>query len=164
MTERSSNVSNVAALVNGLVMALLPLTFMLVMGLLPENTSNSTTVHASGASGEAVAAVSVWIQMWKRLLPLSLVVSWRTLVYARRWQARGDRGWRAVLEAGAVGFLYVTLVLTPAILRQPVKAPPYVIVYGGIGFVIGVCVGLVLRATALVTLKVRGAVHGVAAA
>jgi hypothetical protein len=129
VTDRAASM---AALVNGLVMAVSPLAAMLVAGLLPESTNNSTTVHAAGAPGAVVASLSAWIQMWRTLVPLSAIAGWRTFVYARRWLTRGDRAWLAVLEAGAWGFLCVLLVLAPGILRQPAQAPPYVIVYGGV--------------------------------
>jgi hypothetical protein len=64
-----------------------------------------------------------------------------------------DRSWRGVLEAGACGFLYVLWILRHGIVTQPAQAPPYVVVYGGLGLVIGVITGFVLRTTALLTLR-----------
>ena len=152
MTERSLKVT---AVVNGVVMALLPLTLMLLASLIPENTNTSATVH--GGRGPVGAALLVWIGTWRTLLPLSLIAGWRTLVYARRWALRDDRAWWGVFEAGICGFLYLLLFLTPSIVRQPMKAPPYVAVYGGIAFVVGLAVGLILRVTALLVLKISGA-------
>ena len=154
MTDRAAKL---AALVNGLVMALLPLAYMVVVGsLVSESSNGSTTVRPSGAPGPASAAVSLWLQMWKILLPLSIIAGWRTFVYARRWSAREDRTWRAVFESGVCGFLYMMLVLARGIATQPMNAPPYVIVYGGIAFLVGLVVGLVLRTTALLVLRVCG--------
>jgi hypothetical protein len=151
MTERSLKVT---AVVNGLVMGLLPLTLMLLASLIPENTNTSATVH--GGRGPMAAALITWMAMWKTLLPLALIAGWRTLVYARRWALRDNRVWRGVLEAGICGFLYLLLFLTPSIVKQPMKAPPYVVVYGGIAFFVGLAVGLILRLTALLVLKISG--------
>ena len=151
MTERSLKVT---AVVNGLVMAFLPLTLMLLASLIPENTNTSATVH--GGRGPVAAALVAWMETWKTLLPLSLIAGWRTLVYACRWASRDDRSWWGVLEAGICGFLYLLLFLAPSIVRQPMKAPPYVAVYGTIAFVVGLAVGLILRLTGLMVLKISG--------
>src|SRR5207247_604642 len=111
-----------------------------------------------------VSALSAWTEMWATLLPASLIAGWRTLVYARRWANRNDRAWRGVLEAGACGFLYMVVVLSPGIVRQPLNAPPFLLVYGGIALVVGLCVGLVLRTTAMVVLKLCRAMNGEATA
>jgi len=146
MRERTPNI---AAGINAIVVAVLPLFVMLLLDLVAASSNtSSTTVHASGAPGQALAAVLVWLQMWRVVLPASAVAAWRTYVYARRRLLVGDRGWRAVVEAGVCGFLYVLLMLTSGILR-----PTYLIIYGGIGFLVGLGVGLVLRFSASMALK-----------
>ena len=45
------------------------------------------------------------------------------------------------------------LYLAPGIVRRPAEAPPYVIAYGGAALLLGVVVGLFLRTTAILVLK-----------
>jgi hypothetical protein len=92
--------------------------------------------------------------MWRVLLPLSFITAWRTFMHARRRLMGDDRSWRGVLEAGVCGFLYVVWILAHGIMTQPTQAPPYVVAYGGLGLVLGLVAGLVLRTTALLTLRV----------
>jgi hypothetical protein len=82
---------------------------------------------------------------------------WRTWVYARRWRERQDQGWRAVAEAGACGLLLALVYLARGILTRPAEAPPYVIAYGGAALLLGVLVGLFLRATAILVLRLHKA-------
>jgi len=144
----------VAALVNGFVFALIPLVIMLVAGVLPQESSTSTIVRPEGAPPVSVVTLSAWIEMWRTWLPLSLIAGWRTFVHARRRLAGDDRSWRGIFEAGLCGFLYVLWMLSRGIMRQPMQAPPFVIVYGGLGITLGLIVGLVLHTTALLTLSV----------
>jgi hypothetical protein len=75
-------------------------------------------------------------------------------VHARRRLKDDDHSWRGVLEAGLCGFLYVLVILARGIVTQPMRAPPFVIAYGGLGLILGFIVGLVLYATAWLTLSV----------
>lgn len=144
----------VTALVNACIFALMPLVIMLLtVALAQENGGTSVTVRPEGASPLPLAAISTWTEMWRVLLPLSLIAGWRTFVHARRRLMGDDRSWRGVLEAGACGFLYVLWILRHGIVTQPTQAPPYVVAYGGLGLVIGLITGLVLRTTALLTLR-----------
>lgn len=144
----------VAAFVNGFVFSLMPLAMMLVAGALAQGSDTSTIVRPQGAAPVAVVIVSTWIEMWRTLLPLSLIAGWRTFVHARRRLKDDDHSWRGVLEAGLCGFLYVLVILARGIVTQPMQAAPFVIVYGGLGLILGLIVGLVLYATALLTLSV----------
>jgi hypothetical protein len=78
-----------------------------------------------------------------------MLVGWRTWVYARRWRVAHERGWRAVLEAGAARVVPPLMVLAPGIVFRPMEAPPYVIAYGGLGLRIGLTLGVFFRITAL---------------
>ncbi len=144
----------VAALANGFVFALMPLAMMLVAGALGQASDTSTIVRPQGAPPVAVVTVSTWVEMWRTLLPLSLIAGWRTFVHARRRLKDDDHSWRGVLEARLCGFLYVLVILARGIVTQTMQAPPFVIVYGGLGLVLGLIVGLVLYSTALLTLSV----------
>jgi len=86
--------------------------------------------------------------------PFALLAAWRTWVHATRWRTGNPRrSLRGVAEAGACGLGVALLVLLPGIIGRPRQAPPYVIVYGGLGVVVGIAVGLVLLVTAALVLK-----------
>ena len=151
MRERSVTV---AAAVNGLIMLILPLAVMLVGASLGLGVSNDSP--PARPASHVVDVISFLIQMGTPLLPLSIFVGWRTSVYARRRRARQDGCWRAVLEAGGCGLVLALLVLAPGIVTRPMEAPPYVITYGGAALLLGLSLGLLLRTTALLVLKVCG--------
>ena len=58
-----------------------------------------------------------------------------------------------VAEAGACGLILALLYLAPGIVTRPAEAPQYVIAYGGAALLLGVVVGLLLRTTAILVLK-----------
>lgn len=152
--DRANRLAVMTGLVNGSIFAFLPLVLLVLpVALTPEISDTSTTVRPEGASPLTVVAVGAWLEMWRVLVPLALVASWRTFVHTKRWLTDDDRSWRAVLEAGACGFLYMLLHLGHGIVTQPSQAPPYVVVYGGLALIIGLIVGLVLRTTALLFLR-----------
>jgi hypothetical protein len=151
---KATRLASVAALVNGFVFALMPLVMMLVTGALAQESDTSTIVRPEGAPPVSVVTLSYWIQMWRTLLPLALIAAWRTFVHARRRLTGDDHNWRGVFEAGLCGFLYALVLLARGILARPMQAPPFVIVYGGLGLTLGLIVGLVLRTTAVLTLGV----------
>jgi hypothetical protein len=144
-----------AAVVNGLLVMLSPLAVLVAGNSINlDDFDTSVTADVPGAPG-------VWTVIWILirtslvLFPFALLAGWRTWVYARRWCDQQDRGWRAVAEAGACGLILALLYLAPGIMTRPAEAPPYVIVYGGAALLLGVVVGLILRMTAILVLKVR---------
>jgi len=83
-------------------------------------------------------------------------------VHALRRLTDGTGGWQGVAEAAGIGFGIVLLTLLPNFLIYLLTAPSPVTVYAGIGAVflyssiaglIGALLGLVLRLTALVALR-----------
>jgi hypothetical protein len=44
-------------------------------------------------------------------------------------------------------------ILRYGIMTRPAEAPPYIIVYGGAALILGLAIGLILRMTAILTLK-----------
>jgi hypothetical protein len=146
---------SVAAVVNGLLVMLLPLA-VLVAGssITLDNFDASVTASAPGPP-RIWPMIPILIRTCAVLLPFALLAGWRTWVYARRWCDRQDRGWRAVAEAGACGLILALLYLAPGIVTRPAEAPPYVIAYGGAALLLGVVVGLFLRTTAILVLKLR---------
>jgi hypothetical protein len=145
----------VAAIVNGLLVMLLPLA-VLAAG----STVNQGNFDAS-VTADVPGAPRMWttIRMLMRtslvLFPFALLAGWRTWVYARRWRHQQDRGWRAVAEAGACGLILALLYLAPGIVTRPADAPAYVIAYGGGALFLGVVVGVFLRTVAILVLTLR---------
>jgi hypothetical protein len=143
-----------AAIVNGLVVMLLPLAFMTLALMLP---------GPRGADAIVVAHVrttrDVLLDVWKVvaqtavvMLPFAMLASWRTFVYAKQVLTSQGRGWRGVGEAAVCGFGTLLLYLLPGIVTRPMEAPPYILFYGAVAAVLGVLVGLTLRMTALFVL------------
>ena len=150
-----------AAVVNGLMVLLGPFALLVAGTLLaPDHSDTSTTVRAPGVSplaGLVDLARIAWA-MAPGLVPLALIAAWRTRVHAKRWLTNQGNGGQGVLEAGACGFLIALAVLMRGIIRTPLLAGPYVLVYGGGAFVLGLVVGLVLWTAAVITLKAHGSV------
>jgi hypothetical protein len=95
------------------------------------------------------------IEMSALMLPFAMLAGWRTWIHARRWHDRRSSGWPGVMEAGACGLVVPLVILAPAIVTRPLEAPPYVIAYGGVALIVGTGVGLILRTTALLVLKLE---------
>ncbi len=143
-----------AAVLNALVVLLLPLFIMAVGPLVFDGDSNtSTTVHAYPVSMSGVVAPLGRTAMI--LMPFAAIAGWRTWVHTKRWGEGRGTGWVGVAEAGATAIGVALLVPAPSIVTRPTEAPPYVIVYGGAALILGLLVGLLLRTTALLFLKVR---------
>lgn len=83
----------------------------------------------------------------------ALIAGWRTWAHARRHCTGRGTGWLGVAEGGAVGLASALLVLMGGILTHPTDAGPYIVAYGGAAVLLGLAVGLVLRFTALLTLR-----------
>jgi hypothetical protein len=136
----------VAALVNGGLVLALPIPWVWFAW------SSNTAVTPSRLYDAALTTLVIG-GMMTALLPVALVVFWRTLVHAKRYLRHQGTGWQGVLEGGALGGGVALLILLQPILRQPLQAPPYVIVYAGGAFVIGLVLALELRMTGLLVLR-----------
>jgi hypothetical protein len=143
----------VAATVNGCLV----LCFPVLLVALPAIFSSGSAVRPVDTSlaSDMIRVVALFASV---TLPLGLIAAWRTWFYARRWRIDREKGLRGVLEAGALGFSAI-LVLRILGLRSTssnvsgVFSPPFVIVYGGLAFVLGLLVGLVLWGVALIILR-----------
>jgi uncharacterized membrane protein YhaH (DUF805 family) len=142
----------VAAVVNGLLVVLLGLAVWVGSSIDISSSDASVTANVPG-SPRIEAMIPMLVQLTFVLFPFALLAGWRTSVYARRWCDRQDPGWMAVVEAGACGLILALLYLAPGIVTRPAEAPPYVIAYGGFALLLGVVLGLVLRTTAILILK-----------
>jgi hypothetical protein len=130
-----------AALVNGLLVFVLPLTLLLVAYVNAFHRPWPPEVIVEGVKFGLVFAT------------LAAIAAWRTWVHATRYLARRSRGWQGVAEATACGLMVAVPNLAPAVLALDPAAPRVVIFYGGLAAVVGCLVGVLLRATALAVLK-----------
>ena len=145
---------NAAAIVNALVVLVGPIALLFLLSQLPESPSDtSVTVRAPGASSWR-SALAVIGSMLPGLGFGAVVAGWRTRVNARRWLDAGRGDWRGVGEAALFGFAVALLVLSHGIITRPLEAAPYVIAYGGVAAVLGAIVGIILRFTGLITLRI----------
>jgi hypothetical protein len=146
---------DVAALVNGLLVLLVPVGIIIASWI---------GFNASGAVRARVSSPIVYVApnlfqvgaAMTRFVPLAMLAGWRTWVHAKRVREHQGSGWQGVAEAGALGFLLAIVVLAHGILTRPADALPYVVFYGGAALLIGVALGCVLRATGLLVLKYCG--------
>jgi hypothetical protein len=101
--------------------------------------------------------------------PFAGIASWRTFIHAQRVLEKQSSGWQGVVEAGGFGVLLTLPFLLPiAVARMFVPEPwsrmealglgaAYLVAYGGLGLVIGLALGLMLLATALLVLRFASA-------
>ena len=149
---------DLAAIINGLIVFVGPFVLVALSSVIFNSDTNaSVTVRPPGTS-RFPAMVLMFVHMSLGLLPLATLAAWRTWIHAIRWRERRTAGWQGVAEAGATGFLIALIYLAQGVLTRPTDASPYVIVYGGLGMIVGVVVGLVLQTTALIVLRIGEAV------
>jgi hypothetical protein len=148
----------VAAVLNGVLCLSLPFLFLTARHYLIGNSSNSSvTVSARDPSVSDMTRFLRLAQPILVLLPFAMLAAWRTWVHAKQWGQGRGAGWRGVAEAGACGLAVALANMAPGILARPAEAPPYILVYGGFATVLGLLVGLILRAAALFWLRL---LHG----
>ena len=99
--------ARVAAVVNGLVVLLMPFALMaLAEWAASFRAANGATVTARVSSNfEYAARILVGVGtvvVWSA--PFALMAGWRTWVHARRRLEGRGSGWRGVAEGGALGF------------------------------------------------------------
>jgi hypothetical protein len=156
MTRPFERPATVAALVNGLVVYLLPLAFAGAVALFASDYSNGGTRVVGVDPNRAY--------VWSRrlgfvgayltgLAPFAFAAGWRTFVHAKRWLEHGRWGAMGIVEGALCGFAGAVLVLMPGILTKPTQAPPYVLAYGGMAAALGLTVGAILWVTATITLR-----------
>jgi hypothetical protein len=146
----------IAAVVNGCIVQLTPsgLAGIAAIGgsLGIGARSNSTTVYAPGWTPLA-PIVATTSRLAFVLLPFALLAAWRTWVHANRRLEFGTTGWQGVVEAAALGLVTWFVMALPSILANPTPALAQVIVLSALASFLGLLVGLVLHATALITLR-----------
>jgi hypothetical protein len=156
MVRPNDRPATLAALVNALLVFLLPVGFVSVLALFASSYSNSGT-RVVGVDPDRAAVLSRQVQgivaYLAALSPFAMAAAWRTFVHATRWLERGANGSQGILEAAACGFAGAVVVLLPGIVTRPTQAPPYVLVYGALAALIGLGVGVILWLTATAVLR-----------
>jgi len=144
------------ALVNALVVYLLPLAFAAAVGLFANDYSNGGT-RVVGIDPDRAY---VWTRRLQFiggylgvLAPFAMAAASRTFVHARRWLENGKSGVLGILEAGLCGLAGAVLVLLPGTIMQPAKAPPYLLAYGGMSAILGLGVGAILWVTGSIAVR-----------
>lgn len=157
MARRFDRPATIVALVNAVVVEVLPVVVMWLLVTFSPSHSAGTTVVGQLPAGEHYARLVTTVGAYVvALAPFAMAAAWRTFVHTKRWLETGASGWRGILEAGACGLAGALIVLLPGIVTKPLQAPPYVIAYGGLSAIIGLALGLVLWTTATLTLKLFG--------
>jgi hypothetical protein len=141
-----------AAIVNTLLVLAVPVA-LYVAAVMAFTTSNVARARVSTNFEFFVRTIFEVGLFFTPFVTLAAVSGWRTLVHARRYCEQHGGGWQGVAEAGAVGLFIALVVLARGIITRPRDAPPYVVVYGGAALLIGLGIGLVLRFTAILVIK-----------
>lgn len=159
MTRPYDRPATLAALVNAVIVFLLPLALVGALALVASDYSSGGT-RVVGVDPDRAAVWSRRIQSIGAYImgvaPFAMAAAWRTFVHARKWLESGSRGAQGILEGAACGFAGAVLVLLPGIVTHPTQAPPYLLAYGGLAAVVGLAVGIVLWISASLTLSLYG--------
>jgi hypothetical protein len=155
MTSKLSSMwrrpEGLAAIVNAILVVLIPFGVVFVVSL---GVESGNAVHASGLQHALMNLYDIAAYV-VAIVPVALLAGWRTWVHTSRYREGKGTGWRGVVEAGGLGLTLALLVLARGIVTRPTHSPPYVIFYGGVALILGLAMGLLLRATALTVLKLR---------
>ena len=128
-----------AAAVNAVIVVVVPLAYVWL-------AYHWAGVYVDGAMlGQSAAT----------MLPFAALAAWRTWAHSKRWLAGEGPLWRPVAEAAATAFMVALAYLAHGILTQPAHAPAFVIVYGGAALILGAIVGVILRMTAVLALRLH---------
>jgi hypothetical protein len=154
MTRPFERPAIIVALVNALVVYLLPLAFVAAVSMFAP-LGNGT--HVVGVDPDRARVWSNRIQFIAAYLlglaPFAMVAAWRTFVHARRWLDRGSYGLVGIAEGGLCGLAGGLLVLLPPSIMKPAQAPPYLLAYGGLAAILGLSVGVVLWVTGTIAVR-----------
>ena len=146
---------DVAALVNAVLVLLLPLVLLTVgMFVFP---SASVIVRPEESFYVSTARVVMnGALVLVPLAPFAMLAGWRTWVHARRYRDGRGNGWQGVVEGGTAGFVAVFFMFSRDFATRPREASAYVIAYGGASALVGLAFGLVLWTAAVLVLKRLG--------
>jgi hypothetical protein len=141
----------IAAIVNGCVFMALPLTAFTTALLTPPSPS-AISARVWPPWMILLREVIGWAVLLGPCVVLAVVVGWRTRIHAKTYLEHRGNGWRGVVEAAAIGGGIALLILLPDSARSPLQ-PRYLIGYGGGATLVGAMIGVLLRTSAAVTLK-----------
>ncbi len=151
MGVRRRNPEVLAAVANGAIVVFLPSIVVALVTIVASRDPNvSSPVHPVGWSPWPDAIRFVLVSA-SGMAPFALVAGLRTWMLARRWR-NGDRTWRGVVEAGACGLIVELIALLPGIVTRPTQAWAYIVAYGGLALIVGLVIGLILQASAVIVL------------
>lgn|SRR5262245_12055555 len=148
--------ATLVAVVNFVVVQLLPIVVMWLLTTFRSTNSSGTTVVGRLPTGEHYARLIMHATQYVMFFsPFAMAAAWRTFVHTRRWLETGASGWIGILEAGLCGFGATFLVLFPSVvfLHSPLEWFPYLLAYGRLTFVVGLGFGVVLWTTATLVLR-----------
>jgi hypothetical protein len=128
-----------AAVVNAAIVMVVPLSYVWL-------------IHA--LSGDTVDG-AVLVRNAAMRVPFAALAAWRTWTHSKRWLTGQAALWRPVAEAAATAGVVALVYLAHGILTRPAEAPAFVIVYGGGALILGAIVGVFLRTTAVLTLRLN---------
>jgi len=152
MTSSTSNrPARVAAVLNGLLVFGVPAVLMIAALASASDQSWPAELAAHRPTTSRVVLESVQYSLV--FAALGATAAWRTWIHAIRYQSGTSRGWQGVAEAAAVGFGVAVLYLLPGIITRPGDAPPYVVFYGSAAAILGAMVGVLLRVSAMMALR-----------
>jgi hypothetical protein len=144
----------VAAAVNVLLVLVSPIAVVAALAAVSNADTTRTTVVAFPVRAALINLATAALIV-EATLPLALIAGWRTWSHARRYRAGIGTGWRGVGEGGAFGLLIALILLSPYVANRPFDAPPYIAAYGGFALVLGLSLGLVLWASAMIVLRLQ---------
>jgi hypothetical protein len=142
----------VASVINAALVLLLPVG-LCIAAFVALRFDDGATVSALPIASRLAINLVQMVVVVSLFVPLAMIVGWRTTVYADDYRAGKSNGWRGVVEAAALGLIVSTLVLSRSAVLRPNEALPYLVAYGSASALVGAGIGLVLRWTALFTLK-----------
>lgn len=152
MTSSATNrTARAAAVVNGLLVFGVPAAFM-ALALISASSQGWPGAFPDHRPTTARVVLET-VQFGAVFAALGAAAAWRTWIHALRYQSGASRGWQGVGEAAAVGLLVALLYLLPGIITRPREAPPYVIFYGSAAAILGAIIGVILRVSATIVLR-----------
>jgi len=144
-----------AAAVNGALILLVPA----MAATYGDYTSDAVRPFPPSVLSSALRALPVILAF----TPIAMLVAWRSYVHARACRIRPRSAWRGPCEAAAIAgglALLVMLFATAGTWRRepPVRVVEYIGFYVVATTLVGLMLGIILAITALIVLRVQGAI------
>lgn len=142
-----------AAAMNGALILVVPAAWAAYL----DYTWDAVRPFPATVVSSAVRALPVMLA----LTPVSLLVVWRTYVHARAYRIKPLSVWRGPCEAAAIAGGLALLVMVPATAATWSREPSllvieYIAFYVIATALVGLTLGVVLAATAMLVLRIRG--------